>query len=770
MTWTYSITSDTDSACNIDGNGGLTFNRIGTCTVKAVPSATGYNTHAGISRNVVISLGNQPAPGAWGANPWGGATSIKVGQRIALGTTAPNNVKSDGGSLEYITSGGGCFAGISDGSVRGSAVSASCTVKGRFGSVANKWNPSGYSNVGSVAVVRGDQVNITGWTNPYGASPSLSSDGTSTLTIRNNPTPSSRGSAGIAYRLKSTTTSGACTLDATDGTVTAGSTTGTCAIEAQYKQSTNYLPSTNWYTILNIQVTSNIQSDTLNVAWTNYSPSTVTYSESVTAPTFAAPTVTNGSSTTITTGFGLAYSIGANTTNSSCSVGNTSGALTINGAGVCHVIVTATDNDNGDLFTYTSGTAENTVTINKGVQKSLVTWNAYASTTASTGGTALSVTTQPGVTGYGSPGVEYQRRDSSTAACTVASDGTVTPGATAGACVVEARFVEIANYEASAWKYVATISVGQVQNRLPSSATGAYGNDPYVRLGGHVLSPSWTVADGQEGAQVEYRAASGSEVYCRVTSYGAIFPLSVGDCVVEARYAASISYVAGAWEVIETIPVEANAGFTFNTLPTISYTGGIASNGAKANFDLSVLPATDNSDTPKSLRWSWNSPATTGYGINGSRKDNVCSMDSSGVLTGGTSAAVGDTCRVAAFAASTGSFVGYYYIYLDVIVKEAQDAPDTNVGEDGFAYNSGTAAAALANGGSATIDAAPSGGGAHGSLQYRSKNTNCTVNDTTGAVSVSGSTGAKCVVFTRWSGDATYAPSPWKKIWDFQIQ
>ena len=853
-TWTFS-TSSASTICEVgESSGTVTINGEGTCSISAVPDAPGRVSISAAYTSVIISKGTQSAPDAsgWTGTLYGGP-SVAVGETVALGGTGtPDNPKSDGGALVYSTSSDACtISNSATGAVQGDA-EGQCVVKAHFAAVTKKWNVSGKTTVSTFPVGAGTQTQDNSWnqndiTENFGTTPSVAA-----FTASNSGT--------VSYEVVGGNGGGTAECTLTDRQLSFADD-GTCEVQVRVRL-TNYA---DW-TSDPITVTVN----PINITGINWG----TYGSLKVGGNANAPSVT---STPTINAAGKTYTQDGLTT-PGCTT-NASGRLTgvaYSATTNCRVKLTLSKNGyNDESHTYELAVA-------KGDQPDVVRWaNPYGSgiTTVATGG-SLSAPTNASPSNRESAGVKYQRK-SGTSACTVASDGEITAGTTAGTCVIEVKYKGTTNYnESPNWVELITITVevatdpdmsfngvptlaptgelivgdssqtvefaalpanpapgvtettvtwtfsvagfesdgSTVRNNLCTVAgstvslgsgagivagdicrvsvvgtatgyndytsvasvdltvmlpqqgaitwTDPYFSNPSTTVGGlEVLYDNSTIPTGSGSAGVEFRVKSGSEAYCRVASYGIVFPISAGNCVVEARFAAvTNSYRAGDWQDIETIVVNSSGNVGLSRVPTLSYTGSIShiDNEVYAEFDISELPAVTDDGHNTAITWVFIGPRK--FGPDGRTNDrNVCEKVNGEIaVKRQNSVDIGDICRVEIFA-NTADSVNTFRLIFDVPVKTHQAGVTANIA--GVAYGTpGNISAGSFS--SLSIVTAPTTGGGYGSLEYRVKPENasyCTVDSTTGTINTVTS-GGDCIIQARWTGDETYAHSRWRNI------
>ena len=180
---------------------------------------------------------------------------------------------------------------------------------------------------------------------------------------------------------------------------------------------------------------------------------------------------------------------------------------------------------------------------------------------------------------------------------------------------------------------------------------------------------------------------------------------------------------------------------------------------------------------------------TISVDTNDNNVDNLCSIDTNGTVTISSDPDARDgVCHVEATASADGYLDETVSItYVEVYATDPQAAPDTHVGTSGMPYtdNDNNPPEGLVVGHSRDdyrrlmIVRGASGGGGHGSLEYRSLYPNtCSVIYGTGQVNAVAY--GLCTVQVRWGGTAplvpgsgettAYAHSDWVTIWSFVVR
>ena len=241
-TWTY--TSTTTSVCTVNsGTGALTFVSVGTCTVEAYPTATGYNNGATQSASVVINKGTQTAS-TWSTNPYTGGGNLVVGGS-AKGVN--NNLKptTGHGNIEYrvfADHSTHCSVGGTSGVLRAKVAGAEndCKVEYRFIGDSN-YQASPWGTVGTVSI---DKGTLTG---SWGSYPALVVG--STVSAPAITATSTNGSAvTVTPTYSAGTNTSDCTITAATGAVRGDSVGNSCQVDVTIS-ATGYNNATHTYTI-----------------------------------------------------------------------------------------------------------------------------------------------------------------------------------------------------------------------------------------------------------------------------------------------------------------------------------------------------------------------------------------------------------------------------------------------------------------------------------------------------------------------------------------
>ena len=470
----YALKSGSEANCKLtdDDTGEVTAKAVDlsstkTCTVVGTASRDGYAPTTG---EISINL----SPGTLGDVTWGTFSgTLQVGGSVQT-PSAASGAGIDGATVSYaLKSGSETNCDLTDsttGEVNAKAVDLSstqtCTI---VGSVARTGYTTKTGDI-SIDLSAGVMGSLTG----PAYTGTLAVMGTVSVTTAPSGAPDGAGwSYGVAGERSGSAQSGICTIDAGTGAVSATGTAvaGDVCIVTATASATGYTDKAAPTVSLTVSA-----QEALTITWTGYTPSSLTWAAGgVTAPSITTFAVEDSDGTAVESGISKTFALGSGTTNNSCTVVSTSGALTIAGAGICEVILTVADNNPNNEESYATQTETTTVTILKGVQTIAVAANPYgASPTLNVGGADLSLENAP-TGGQTSLALEYQSVD--TAVCTVGSaTGTVSP-VTTGTCTVQARRAEGANFDPSDWVQMLSLTVGPgtftalARGGIPSAGT-----------------------------------------------------------------------------------------------------------------------------------------------------------------------------------------------------------------------------------------------------------------------------------------------------------
>ena len=428
----YAVKNAGTTGCSFKGSSGadvrtLVFTGTGVCTVTASVSLTGYNPWTSSDVEVNVSAG------ALGNISWGRFTgTLKVGGARKIPSSASGTGLS-GATVSYTLKAGSqancTLTDANTGEVEAKVVdlttTKTCTIVGTA------------ARTGYAPATREISIDLSpgtmGTLNGPAYAGNLAVMGTLNISTPPSGAPSGASwSYTIAGERSGGVQNGICTIDEGTGKVSATSAAVAgdfCIVTAQ--------ASTIGYTAKNAPVVRLEVSaqEALTITWSGYSPASLAWaSGGVNAPTLNTVSVTDTDSNVVDGGISRTYSLGDATTNSACTVNSSTGALTINGAGTCEIILTVADIDSTNEESYATQSKKVTVIINKGAQTIAVSANPYgASPALNVGDGDLPVANAP-TGGQTSLALEYQSLD--TDVCTViSSSGTVSP-ITSGTCTV----------------------------------------------------------------------------------------------------------------------------------------------------------------------------------------------------------------------------------------------------------------------------------------------------------------------------------------------
>ena len=365
----------------------------------------------------------------------------------------------------------------------------------------------------------------------------------------------------------------------------------------------------------------------LDIAWTGYTPSTVTWvAGGPTAPALNGPSFSSGGNS-VTSGINVSYAVGDGVTN--CTVVESTGALTINGAGTCQVVLTVEDSTDLDEGSYVTNTDTATVTVEKASQTLTAPSDPYGSGAGlKVGQTPLAIANAP-QGGEGS--LVYASVDETV--CTVgAGDGLLTPVAP-GSCTVTAKWSGNEDYLASDGVTLFTTTIG---NGVISVTD--WGSYETVTVGaGSVSAP--TISATPAGVGKSYSTTSAD---CEVDGNGAVTGLDDGTDNCEIQLALSQTHYDS---TTHTYTISVQEG-TLGALSAQGYTARLRVGGA-------AVPVTTNpAGAPAGVSATWS------YTAVGKRSGvvtaNICTVDTAGAVSPGTDARPNDTCEVTATLTATG--------------------------------------------------------------------------------------------------------------------
>ena len=504
-TITYALKAGSSSNCSLtDANAGsvsalaVDLSSTKTCTIIGTATRTGYTAVTSGDISIDLSWGTQPTI-TWGNF---GSNTLVVGGS----TQTPTTTTATGATIAYALKSGSetnCdLVTASSGEVRAKAVDLSTT---KACIVIGTATRTGYT-----AAISGDiSINLAKGTMGALTAPGY---GANTLAIGGSSSVAREpGGAPDGASWTYAVTSGTCTILGNTGVISALSSAGsgdTCVVTATAS-------ATGYNDKAAPTVTLTVTSDRpLTITWGGYTSGTATWaSGGVTEPTLSAPTVADSDSNGVTApAISFTYSVGDSTTNSACSVDTGTGAITINGAGICHILLTVADAAGGDNINYITQTASARVTIAKGSQTLSATdpYGTTAPTTLKVGAEDIAITNAP-TGGQGS--LIYTSSD--TAVCTVSDTGTIA-SVTPGSCVVKASWSGNNNFLASPEVTLLTLTIGKGTITI----TGGYpnwGSYPTITVGQGSLAPTAVVTTPADAVR-EY--ASTTPTQCRITNAG----------------------------------------------------------------------------------------------------------------------------------------------------------------------------------------------------------------------------------------------------------
>ena len=365
----------------------------------------------------------------------------------------------------------------------------------------------------------------------------------------------------------------------------------------------------------------------LDITWTGYTPSTVTWvAGGPTAPVLNAPSFSSSGSG-VTSGINVSYAVGDGVTN--CTVVESTGALTINGAGTCQVVLTVEDSTDLDEASYVTNMETMSVTVAKASQTLTAPSDPYGSgASLKVGQTPLAIVNTP-QGGEGS--LEYASGDETV--CTVgAGDGLLTPVAP-GNCTVTAKWSGNENYLASDGVTLFTTTIG---NGVISVAD--WGSYETVTVGmGSVAAPTLSATPAGVG-----KSYSTTSTACEVDGNGAVTGLDDGTDNCEIQLALTQTHYDS---TAHTYTISVQEG-TLGALSAQGYTSDLKVGGA-------AVPVTTNpSGAPDGVSSTW-SYAAVGK-RSGTVTANICTVDNVGAVSPGTDARPNDICEVTATLTATG--------------------------------------------------------------------------------------------------------------------
>ena len=832
-TVTYSKVS---GSCTLDADARIVnFSGAGNCVVKATVARANYETWDSGDKTISTSAGTIAFATAPTLTYSG---TLKYGDTITL-LTPSGLANTDDNTVSvtwHYTIQGRNSADDADKAnvcVRGNTDSSNADYnKIKLGSaaafgdicrvsvVARAAGYADYSGVTGVdlTVGLGTQSSPTGWSNHYGASPSVGVGGMLSSTGTEPTNPKSDGGA-LEYHIKS----GSCTIDAASGEVTGGGM-GSCVVEARYAAVTDKYTASDYSDVATITIAMGTQSYT----W-NQTDTTRAFADGLEV------TITNGTNPVLVPGTTPTYHIDPDTNTAGCAWKGASGAdartLTVTDDGSCRVHLRVARTGYG---TWQSPWV--TVTITP-LDWDSVAWTGYFSSSINYGNTAPTANTPTSV-----PDADSWTYSTTSANCSVDSDdGSLTITAV-GVCTVTINPIKAGYAAHTGVEGAVTVSKGT------QSAPGAWGSTPApygsatptVRVGQTLAIGSSTPPTNSltGGGALEFHVKSGG-THCSVTNDGTVEGVTVGDCTIEARFASTTNYNPSPYADVATISVtpgetsytwgQTDTTVTFGTggnelalealspLPpaaattTYRVTGtntAVCALKGSSGVDARTLTIADagtcdvevsvtrpnyedwNSGTvtitvdPATWiaepRWGGFNAGTIDFGTTASfmpqsstptaswayvtHPDDsaVCDRSDRGRLTI-LSAGI---CRVT----YTATLAGYPTRSITetlTIQKAAQDAPGT------WSEPYGASPTVTIGGDPLPIDTDSTAPTGHGALKYQVKSgftTYCRVDASTGAVTgLTAGLGQMCGIQARFAGNGNYNPSPYTDIADVGV-
>ena len=429
------------AGCTVDSAGAVTGTTVGSdaCQVILTLTNTGYD-NLEHTYSIDVAKGDQDPP-SFAADPYGASPNVEPDGTLALNVSKP----SGQGTLEFSvksSTNGNCTVDATSGEISGADAGAGsdCTIQAQF-LTNTDYNASPLMDVATVSVNKHDQT-FPAWANPYGASPEVAVGETETISAA---LPSGQGA--LNYQILSGHAT-YCSVDLTSGEVTpkAAGAGNNCSVQARFVGNSAH-EATAWSTIATISVING----TITASWSSYGTVKV-------AAETSAPGVTS-----VPVGAARAWSLDSGS--AGCTLGS-NGAVTGDAVGTdnCKVKLILSENGYDNLehvytFSIAKGDQQDVSAVQisgwsnpYGTSLELRTDGSH-SLPAPTGGNS-------GITGLGGATLEYQKKPSSVSDCTVAQDGTVTAGTSEGSCIVQVRFRESTQYNASPnWQDLETITI-----------------------------------------------------------------------------------------------------------------------------------------------------------------------------------------------------------------------------------------------------------------------------------------------------------------------
>ena len=704
-TVTYRVASGTNSAgCTLSGRS-LSFADDGSCRVEVRVTRAGYQAWTSPSVTITVS------PASWTTAPaWSGYAAGATFNAAAPSITAPTSTPD--ATWTYGTSTGTVCSVVEDTGVLTILAAGDCIVTATP-SLAGHGTHAGISQ--TIAIAKADQSAPSGWSDPYGASPSLAV-GANALTISGS-TPSGQGA--LSYQILSTHNAN-CTVVTGTGAVTAtvAGVGNDCTVQAQFLGNGNYNPS-GFSTVDTI----GIVAGTITLGWFNGYGTSLTWDENVPTETFDP----------LGTGVSVAPADAqvrySNRTPLICTVASaTDPTLSILKAGDCTVRVSATKPG------YTAAQYDTTLLVSKAANPGATTaLDAYADTVAV--GSPITPTGLP-TNGQGGLGYRVWNQASvsggtASAHCMVEQANGRVSGAAGSAgqtCHIHARWKGNDNYRTSGWFNISgsgiTVGTGtQSWSWGQSAASATFGNT--LTLAELTGPPA--------GSTVTYALATGTNSAACTLSGRVLSFANDGSCRVEAQVART-GY--GPWTSPPVVITVNPKAWTVN--PAWSGYSAAVTFGSPA--PSITAPTSDPTAT-------WNYDSTTSA---------VCDVNNSGVL----SIVAAGSCSITA----TPSLAGYGtrdhagITRTFTIAKAAQGAPS------GWTNPYGASPSLTVGGDDLALDTASTAPTGQGALEYQIKTGSASYCSVAGDGTVSPIAAGSCVVQARFAGNTNYNPSDYGDI------
>ena len=719
---------------------------------------------------------------------WGTYPAVKVGAATnapAIGATTPTGVTKSyaAGSVSP-----GCTV-TSAGAVTGVAAGTNnCSVV----LTVSKEHYEDAEHTYTLSVGKGDQAAPAGWSNPYGASPTLAV-GSYPLALVQGAAPTNTGYGNLEYRLNNNDNSN-CGVNSGTGAVNPKAVGGTssCRIQARFSGDANYNPS-SWGAVANVSIvrgTIQIAGSDTAAKWGSYTTVAVGAASATDAPAIGATTPSTSKT----------YS---SLTQSVCSV-NAAGAVTGTTTGTCQIQLALSANGYDQLpHTYSFTVNPGTITI--------VGWGGnYSGVKVDGTGTA------PTLGAITPAGVAKTYTSLTTSACTVDAAGTVT-GVDDASCRIRLALSK-AHYTDRTKTYTFTVAKGDIAVAGSDAAAkwGSYTSS--LKVGGSADAPAIGTITPSAGVAKAYSLGQGS-IGCTVNSgTGVVRGTAAGtdNCKVKLTLSKTnyfdlshtytfsvalgeqaLTWTPGAATIQHTQElVLAAVGGADASSATITYAvtsagatgcsfkGNSGANARTLTFDAAgtcqvtasatrseynpwsrshSITVTNNppvditwSGYPNSNRVAYGStasPSTPTYdpaGASGtySHSGSACSVTADGTLT----PSAPGTCQVTLSATATNRETGSVTVTVTV-EQGSQSAP--------AASNIYGSSPSLVTGGTLAKTGSLSGG--HGTLSYRTaSSTICEVDS--GSATITALRDGDCAVEAKWGGDTNYEASTWGTV------